>query len=307
MNRNSLIKHIELHIHKAGSINALAKRININVGSLSTIMRGIYGANEEHMLKKIAIALNYKDRDWKTVKTITNYRVVENVLWDARQESMWFAISNPAGSGKTEALEDLFNEDSSGAIIFIQAEEWTGRQFIMKLLEKTCGLEEKGYQTISNMIQKFTEYMLENAKYKPALIIDEADKLKPSALRTLIPIYNQTEHRMGCVMSGTENLQKEIKKGVDYNKKGYDEIDSRLGRNFISLPGVSEREVNDICRANGIKDEGMVSEIWFELEKREVEIETKKDGHIKYKKVALCQDLRRVMRVIKRSRIKTAA
>jgi DNA transposition AAA+ family ATPase len=300
MNRNSLIKHIELHIAKEGSANALAKKIGINIGALSTILRGKYGANEQKMLSKIATALNYKERDWNVVRSVTNYRIISKVFKDAQVESMWMAISNKAGSGKTETLEDLYNQDTTGAVIFIQAEEWTGRQFLLKLVEKTCGIQKSGYHSLSDLIQLFTNYILEKASDMPVLIIDEADKLKPSAIRALIPIYNHTEHRLGVIMSGTENFQKEMKAGVRSNKKGFDELDSRLGRTYMSLPGMNESDAKQICELNGIADKGKQDDIWCEVEKAQIEM--KQGG--KYIKVDFCQDVRRLMRLIKRERVR---
>lgn len=304
MNRNSLIKHIELHIAKEGSANALANKIGINIGALSTIMRGKYGANEQKMLSKIATALNYKERDWNTVRTVTNYNIISKVFNDAQIESMWMAISNKAGSGKTETLEDLYNMDATGAVIFVQAEEWTGRQFLMKLVEKTCGIKKPGYHSLSDLIHLFTNYILQKGNENPVLIIDEADKLKPSAVRALIPIYNHTEHRLGVILSGTENFQKEMKAGVRANKKGFDELDSRLGRTYISLPGMSEKDVKAICMANGIKSAEIADDIWCNVDKVTKEQRVKvAGGGLKYVSVEFCEDVRRLMRMIKKARI----
>jgi len=102
MNRNNLIKHVELWKTKLGSYNKVADKCGINVGALSTILAGKYGADETKMLQKIATALNYKETDWQLVKTIGNYSRIAQAFQDAKQESMWFAVANKAGSGKTQ-------------------------------------------------------------------------------------------------------------------------------------------------------------------------------------------------------------
>lgn len=153
MNRNAIIKHVELWKTKLGSISAVARKCNINVGALSTILNGKYGANESAMLQKIARALDYRENNWNIVRKIHNYRTLETVFNDAKKESMWFCVSNKAGSGKTGTFEDLFNLDQTGTVTFIQAEEWSARQFLMKLVEKTAGEKalEGGYKTIAQL------------------------------------------------------------------------------------------------------------------------------------------------------------
>ena len=213
------------------------------------------------------------------------------------------AISNKAGSGKTQTLEHLFNQDLTGSVVFIQAEEWNSRQFLVELAERTCGVPKRGYTDIPTLLKMIAEYFNGMAGDHPVLIIDEADKLKPAAFRKLIPLYNRTEHRLGCVLAGTENLHKEIARGVRNNTKGYDEIDSRLGRSYIELPGATEQDVKEICTANGL-DDATADRIWNEVDKikRYVKV-TNKRGETKEKNLFFCEDLRRLMRLVKREQI----
>lgn len=302
MNRNGLIRHVDDWIQRLGSQSKVAEKIGISVSTLSLWHSGKYGANTEKLDQTIASALEYKQREWVTVNNIANYRQIQIVFTQAKDESMWFAISNKAGSGKTETLTDLFNRDKSGSVIFIQAEEWTGKQFLMKLIEKTTG-PVKGNYSISQLTEIVCSYLNNLSLQKPVLIIDEADKLKPSALRTLIPIYNRTEQRLGCVIAGTENLEKEIKKGVEFKRKGYDELDSRLGRSFIHLSGASESDVYAICEANKVTDPERQFYIWSQLEKvkKQTTVQTKSGARPAMREFV--DDLRRLMRLIKTEHI----
>lgn len=302
MNRNGIIKHIDLWKQKLGSYSAVAKKCSINVGALSTILAGKYGADESKMLQKIASALGYRESSWQLVRSIHNYRRIETVVRDAQQEAMWMAISNPAGSGKTGTLEDIYNRDTTGSVLFLQAEEWSGRQFLLKLIDKTVGIESlKGtYKTIAQMTDILTGYFLDMSLDLPVLIIDEVDKLKPSALRTLIPIYNRTENRLGVVLSGTENFEKEIKAGVRLHKKGFDELESRFGRTYINLKGATEQDVFAICEANGLTDQESACVVWSELEKVNKPTTVKTATGKKEVMIPYVEDFRRLMRLVKR-------
>lgn len=301
------MQHVQDWITRLGSQSKVAEKIGVSITSLSLWLNGKYGADTGKMDAKIAAALGYQEDGWQVVTSITNYRKIEFVVNSCKQESMWMAISNKAGSGKTQTLEHLFNRDLTGSIIFIQAEEWNARQFLVELAERTCGVPKRSYTDIPTLLKLITEYLNRLAADKPLLIIDEADKLRPAALRKLIPIYNRTEHRLGCVLAGTENLHKEIARGVRNNLKGYDEIDSRLGRSFIDLPGATEQEVRDICLANRL-DETAASRVWNEVEKvkKITRVKSKTKGDVREKSVFLCEDLRRLMRLIKKEQISMA-
>jgi DNA transposition AAA+ family ATPase len=304
MNTQALKQHVSAWITRLGSQNKVADKVGISKTALSTYMAGKYGAETGDLERKIATALEYKETGWQVVTTINNYRKIEVVLRSCKEQSMWMAISNKAGSGKTQTLKHLFDADTTGSFIFLQAEEWNAHQFLCRLADKTCGVPKRGYTTISSLLDLISTYFNQLGVEQPILVIDEADKLKPAAMRLLIPLYNRTEHKLGCLLSGTENLHKEIARGVRNNTKGYDEIDSRLGRSYIDLPGAPEKDVLAICQANNIDTETAQS-IWCEVDKvkKSTKVRNAK-GETKEKMVFFCEDLRRLMRLIKREQLK---
>jgi type II secretory pathway predicted ATPase ExeA len=302
MNRNALIQHVETWKTRLGSLSAVARKCNISPASLSTVLAGKYGADEDAMLQRIAKALDYRESHWNIVRSLHNYRTLATVFEDAKNESMWFCVSNPAGSAKTATFEDLFNRDHTGSYTFIQAEEWSARQFLVKLVEKTMGEKalEGRYKTIAQLTDMVAGYFNDMSLERPVLVIDEADKLRPAALRTLIPLFNRTEDRLGVILSGTENLEKEIRRGVRLHKKGYDELESRFGRTYITLRGASQKEVFEICNANGLFNEEAQLRIWGELEKRSKQTTVKTATGFKETMIEYAEDFRKIKRLIKR-------
>ena len=89
---------------------------------------------------------------------------------------------------------------------------------------------------------------------RPLLIFDEADKLADSVMYYFIAIYNALEDRCGIIFPSTAAIKKRITRGVLKDKKGYDEIESRICRRYIDLTPVSAREIEQICLANGLTD-----------------------------------------------------
>lgn len=303
MDRERLRKHVGDWIKRLGSQNKVAERCGVSGTALSQWMNGKYGADTSELEKRIAAALGYQEDGWRVVTTIRNYQKIEFVFRSCKEQSMWMAISNKAGSGKTQTLAHLFDRDLTGSVILIQAEEWNARQFLLELAERTCGVPKRGYTDIPTLLRMIADYLNGMAAERPILVIDEADKLKPAAFRKLIPLYNRTEHRLGCVLAGTENLRKEIQRGVRNNTKGYDEIDSRLGRTYIDLPGATEDDTRAICEANGLDDEA-AGRVWSEVEKVRRLVKTRnKRGETKERSLFFCEDLRRLMRLVKREQL----
>jgi DNA transposition AAA+ family ATPase len=300
MNTDKLKRHVKDWVSRLGSQSRVAEKCGISPTALSQWLSGKYGAETESLTKTIVRGLGYRESDWRIATSITNFKKIEFVFSSCRQHGLWMAVSNKAGSGKTQTLNYLFDSDVSGNVIYLQAEEWSARQFVVALAEKTCGVPKRGYTDISALIRMISDYV--NTLSRPVLIIDEADKLKPSAFRRLIPLYNQTEHHLGCLLAGTDNLKKEIQRGVRCSLKGYDEMDSRLGRSYIELPGATEKEVSEICRLNGLNEE-QSAVVWNEVEKVKKTAKVKTSKGITEKPVFFCEDLRRLMRLVRREQI----
>ena len=306
MNRTAILQHIDFWAKKLGSYSKVAEKVGISDTALSQLKSGKYGANEEQLLQKIASALDFKQSSWVIVPEINNYKKIESSFIGAKKESMWIMISNKAGSGKTGTLQSIYNNDTSGSVFLVQAEEWSGRQFLLKLVKTTVGesVLKGAYKPNTELIQIIADFFNEKQFLNPVLMIDETDKLKPNALGVLVPLFNKTEDRLGLLACGTENLEKEIKAGVRLAKKRYDEIDSRFGRNFLTLNGITEDECKMICVANGIDDAFTQSQIWMELEpiKKVVKVKTNKGE--KEKQIYFAEDLRRLKRIVKRELLK---
>lgn len=200
------------------------------------------------------------------------------------------AISAPAGLGKTACINHY--ADSGNNIYVLRCREYTARHFL-HVVVKILGIDEpKGYVNINQRIDLICSYFLGQRGKLPQLILDEADKLRPSALRTLIPIYNECEDVLSVVICGTGNLKKEIKNGVKNERKGYDEIDSRFGRTYFEMTGATGADVRLICETNGIADKETQARVWEAVEKVPLKIEGRD--------VKVIKDMRYLKRMVQR-------
>jgi len=298
--KQQIVKAIEHEEKRLGSANRVANKCGVSPATISQMKNRKWELIREAMWQKVAAGLNVDYSQWQIAKDITNTRTLLQVFNDAKNERLFIAVSHKAGSGKTEAAKHFAEHQAGNGVFYTQAREWAKREFLLNAF-KTFGIESpRGVVSIDQLGQRVIDFFNERQHQSPVWIIDEADKLKPSALRYIISFYNQLEDKAGMVILGTDNLRTEIERGVRLNKKGYDEIASRFGRNFVSLIGATLGDVRAICKANGITDKQAQKAIFNEANPVQVKVETQDKPVF----VKVVEDLRRVKRIIKRELLK---
>lgn len=257
-----------------GSYNKLAIKLGVSSATVSNNLRrpDNWDSVSEVLWTQIGRVLNYKFavNGWQVAET-ENYKIMRQALTVAQEEAMFVAISEKAGSGKTASIRKYKNEDSTNSVYVLQCEEWSRRAFLLNLAQ-CCGLDLRShYLNMDTIGERIVNVLKQkSATTRPLLVLDEADKLKPSALRWLIHLYNKLEDEVGVVIAGTENLRKEIQRGVQKSLKGYDELDSRFGRSFIRLVGCTRQDATVIANANGLHNDEQIERIWRRCKPAEV-------------------------------------
>ena len=59
----------------------------------------------------------------------------------------------------------------------------------------------------------------------------------------------------------TDYIKRRMENGLRYNKKGYKEINSRIGRRFFDLNATSQNDIYAICKANGLNSEAEIKQV----------------------------------------------
>lgn len=267
MNTASLKTYIETLISRGSSASELARKCNISDTAMSQFRSGKYGAKEDTIAEKIAAGLNFYENAWKVVESVTSYKQVRTAFMVAKKYHKWLCISSRSGSGKTQSLIDLYNVSNDNSVVYLKCRKWTAHKFLVKLA--TClGSSITRYMDNDDLIDVIVGSFNRISDKSPILILDDAGKLTHSAISTLIPLYDDTLHRVGAIIAGTETLERTIKRNVG-RVEGYDEIDGRLNRNYISLLGATKKDVMAICAANGITELEEQELIWGKLNKAE--------------------------------------
>lgn len=295
--KSEVVKLLNAEFEKLGNWQSVAKKCEVSYRTIFAMRKGELNRVKLENWNAVAAKLGYKMSDWQFVET-TNFQRINRICDQARKEAMWIAISDVAGSGKSIALKNI--AEQKRFTYLLRCREWAKMDFITNLTTSLGISKNRNWYKPEDSIREIIRFFQERHRESPQLIIDEADKLKDSGLRFLITLYNETEDFLSVVMVGTENLKKEIKRGVRLHKKGYDEIDSRFGRNFIPLIGSNKKDVTAICQANGIDNPEVITKIFDEAQPTTKMVSTVDGGQ---RPVRVIEDLRRVKRIIKRIKI----
>lgn len=253
-----------------------AKLAGINEGALSAVLNGKYQSDDSAIWKKLAIWLEYRASDWENATTRNQIRI-NAMLTEAKMHSQSIALVGRAGCGKSHALR-LF-ATSNKSVVYVVCGEHMNRIDFMREILNQLGKDSRN-MTITEMMNMAIKTIL--ALDYPMLILDEADKLTDSVFIFYITLYNYLEDNCAIVIAATDHLVHRIERGVKYNKKGYAEIHSRIGRKPIELPPTTPKDVELVCLANGIEDVATIDRITKECEgdmrrvKRECHIEKTK-------------------------------
>jgi type II secretory pathway predicted ATPase ExeA len=298
----NILQLIESESLRLGSYNKVAEKCGITGGTISFMRNRQDDKISDDMWLKVGSVLGLLFDNWEVVET-ASLRLVNATLSNAKEYRLFMAISDLAGTGKTQSTKKYSQDHRQNGVFYIECREWGKREFLRNLAQNLGISTARNFQSNDEMLMSIVEHFQLRGMQKPLLIIDEADKLKPAALRSIITMYNECANLMGMVICGTNNLKDEIKKGVKYNRKGYDEIDSRFGRNYISLPGATINDVAAICKANGIENTATIKDIFKQSGPVERAIGDEENRRF----IRVVEDLRRVRRACQRELLKISA
>ena len=296
--KHSIVALIDVEINRLGSQEKTAKKCGVSAATLSQMRAGNWTNIAPEMWAKVGAALGYRTGEWVMADT-TNVRLVYQVLDNAKSGSLFMAVSDKAGSGKTAGLRTYEAANRRNSVFYLSCREWAKREFLQNLAQ-SLGIEAWGKaQSIDKMLMDVVEFFKQRQAARPLLILDEADKLRGPALRSLITLYNECEDGLAVVISGTDHLEKQMRADARYNRKGAEELLSRFGRRFINLAGASETDVQSICTANGLTDKDTIRSIFRECDPVR--------RMVLGRSVEVVEDLRRVKRAVQRELLKQTA
>lgn len=256
IDKNNIVKALKGYMDKKGGQNKAAASIKgVSSATLSQMMNGNWEHISEEMWRKVSLAVGFEGKGWATAP-IATYKQVHMLLEGAQEDARVMSLTAPAGSGKTYAAKEYENTHKN--VYRLMCDEfWSKNDFVEELLramgEKSNGLTKRERMSLvcSALVKK----------ERPLLIFDEFDKLSDNVWCFFITLYNRLEDQCGIVLLSTDFISKRMVSGLKYQKRGYEEIYSRLGSKFVKLDRADYDDVSMICKANGVSDEVVIEDI----------------------------------------------
>lgn len=216
---------------------------------------------------------NINTPGWQIVETGA-YQEITGVLSDAQRWRNVTWVVGEAGCGKSTTSRVYLQEHKE--VFYILCSEDMKKGDFVREIARTVGIRTEGCN-----IREVWSLILDDIIQMdaPLLVFDEADKLTEPVFHYFISLYNKLEEKCGVVFLSTDYIAKRISNGLKYQKPGYKEFYSRIGRKFYELEPTDANDVYTICTANGVTE--------------------KKDIDCVIKEAASCDfDLRRVKKSI---------
>ena len=253
--KKQIAERLSEYCKRTGGQNKAARTLDgVSSATVSKVLSGKWETIGDEMWRSIAAKIGGDSGEWHIVTTGAFQRM-QFIMQNAKDGSQTMGVTGFAGGGKSEAIK-YFAASHKNVFHLMCSEYWNRPTFIQQLM-RTMGLRYGGTQ--ADQMEDIVEE-LKRADH-PLIILDEADKLRDQVLYFFITLYNQLEGSCGIILCATDYLRKRIERGVRINKKGYEEIYSRLGRKFIQLQVINEEDIMSVCLGNGVTDKRVIESI----------------------------------------------
>lgn len=255
-NKKAIAEALRAYVEQKGGQNKAAASIKgVSAATVSQMLNGNWELISDEMWRKVKRAIGMSDRGWLTVETMT-YRQMHLLLGASQDESRVMSLTAPAGSGKTYAAREYAAGHKN--VYMLNCDEfWSKNDFVEELL-RTMGERSDGMTKRERMMLACGQLA---KKDRPLIILDEFDKLNDTVWFFFITLYNRLEDQCGMVLLSTDYIEKRIRTGLKWQKKGYPEIWSRLGSKCVGLSRSGYEDIRMMCEANGVSDESTIEDI----------------------------------------------
>jgi DNA transposition AAA+ family ATPase len=261
-------ERLRQYVAKFPSQNKAAQSLTgTSSATVSSILQGKWENISDDMWRNLGTQLGMAGGDgWQVVETKAFQEIVfamQNA--QAAKNATW--VVGEAGCGKTTTAR-LYATEHSGVFYILCSEDMKKSDFIREIARR-IGLRTEGY-SVRELLDRIIDDLIQMEA--PLLLFDEADKLPERVFHYFIDLYNRMEDKCGMVFLSTSYIKRRMAMGLRYNKCGYNEIHSRIGRKFFELERTDAHDVYAVCMANGVTDKGRISEVVRDSEEYEFDL-----------------------------------
>lgn len=267
LERQQICESLRIYVSMYPSQNKAAQSLSgTSAGTVSSILAGKWDNISDSMWRNIGAQVRQTRSGWQTVQT-SAWQEMTFALEDAQRYRNVTWIVGEAGCGKTTTAREY--SERCRSVYYVLCSEDMRRSDFIRGIARRIGLKTDGC-TLRDMLDSITDALIQTSA--PLLVFDEADKLTERVFHYFIELYNRLEDKCGIVFFSTSYIKRRMKMGLMYDKKGYNEIHSRIGRKFFELERTSANDVYAVCVANGLTDKKQISEVVRDAEQYDFDL-----------------------------------
>lgn len=239
---------------------------NVSSATVSQLLNGKYELISDDMFTRIAVQIGFSFEHWQLHEGRA-FREITYAFADAQSYRNVTWVVGDAGCGKTTAAIE-YRRTHRNVFYILCSEDMRKSDFVREIAKQV------GAPTDGTNLRDILDYAISMISFldRPLLIFDEGDKLTDSVFNYFISIYNRLEGKAGIIFLSTDYIKRRIDNGLRYNKKGYKEIHSRIGRKFFDVSVATEQDVYAICAANGLDDRSEMKRVLGEARMGEYDL-----------------------------------
>lgn len=256
--KNEVRDMLKTYCNRYPSQNKAAASLHgVSAGTISSILNGKYENISDEMFRNIysQVSTPHQAAGLQIVETTALHEITA-AMQDAQewQDVTW--VVGESGCGKTTAAS-VYQSNHKEVYTLLCSEDMKKGDFVRELAA-VIGVNANGHnirEILSAIIARIIQMD------SPLLIFDEGDKLNDLVFHYFITIYNQLKDKAGIIFLSTSYIEKRMESGLKHNKKGYQEINSRIGRKFYKISKNTANDVYAVCVANGIQEDKALENI----------------------------------------------
>lgn len=280
--KNAISERLRAYVAKYPSQTKAAGSLKgVSVGTVSNILNGRFENISDEMFRNVASQVGGMGTPgWQIVETGA-YQEITEVLSDAQRWRSVRWVTGEAGCGKSTTAR-VYLQDHKEVFYILCSEDMKKGDFVREIA-RTVGIRTEGCN-----IREVWGLILDDIIQMdaPLLVFDEADKLTEPVFHYFISLYNKLEEKCGVVFLSTDYIVKRISNGLKYQKPGYKEFFSRIGRKFFTLEPTDQNDVYIICMANGLTSRQDIDVVMKEAATCDYDLRRVKDSIHKVKRMS---------------------
>ena len=280
--KNAISERLRAYVAKYPSQTKAAGSLKgVSVGTVSNILNGRFENISDEMFRNVASQVGGMGTPgWQIVETGA-YQEITEVLSDAQRWRSVRWVTGEAGCGKSTTAR-VYLQDHKEVFYILCSEDMKKGDFVREIA-RTVGIRTEGCN-----IREVWGLILDDIIQMdaPLLVFDEADKLTEPVFHYFISLYNKLEEKCGVVFLSTDYIVKRISNGLKYQKPGYKEFFSRIGRKFFTLEPTDQNDVYIICTANGLASRQDIDVVMKEAATCDYDLRRVKDSIHKVKRMS---------------------